>query len=277
LDLATSVTAVRFQGNVSVEGTTGLTGAVTANSASNDITGIDVKKISGDATAADNAEAFFDGTGYAGTNNVIPTVTTLTGHTPQTGDSYPIVSSGVHGNAAIKGYVDDIGIAGAGLSSIPWNSAWDAEVQSEVEDALTAYGASTLNAASVRSAVGLASANLDTQLGTIDDFLDTEIAAIKAKTDNLPSDPADASDIAAAFSAVTAALAALLTTAQTESYRGTNATGSVVQLLYEILQNVTEFSISGTTKTVKKLDGSTTAKTYTLNQSPEPTAITETT
>ena len=34
--------------------------------------------ISTDATAADNAEAFFDGTGYAGTNNVIPTVTTVT-------------------------------------------------------------------------------------------------------------------------------------------------------------------------------------------------------
>ena len=31
-----------------------------------------------DSTAADNAEAFFDGTGYAGTGNVIPTVTTLT-------------------------------------------------------------------------------------------------------------------------------------------------------------------------------------------------------
>ena len=39
---------------------------------------VDVGRISGDATAADNAEAFFDGTGYAGTNNVIPTVTTLT-------------------------------------------------------------------------------------------------------------------------------------------------------------------------------------------------------
>lgn len=37
-----------------------------------------VEQISGDATAADNAESFFDGTGYAGTNNVIPTVTTTT-------------------------------------------------------------------------------------------------------------------------------------------------------------------------------------------------------
>jgi len=39
-------------------------------------------------------------------------------------------------------------------------------------------GLSTLDAAGIRSAVGLASANLDTQLTTIDDLLDTEIAAI---------------------------------------------------------------------------------------------------
>ena len=39
----------------------------------------DVVKVSGDATAANNAESFFDGTGYAGTGNTIPTVTTVTG------------------------------------------------------------------------------------------------------------------------------------------------------------------------------------------------------
>jgi hypothetical protein len=38
---------------------------------------------------------------------------------------------------------------------------------------------------------------LDTELATILAAVDTEIAAIKAKTDNLPSDPADASDIGA--------------------------------------------------------------------------------
>jgi hypothetical protein len=32
-----------------------------------------------------------------------------------------------------------IGALGAGLTSIPWNAAWDAEVQSEVTDALNAY------------------------------------------------------------------------------------------------------------------------------------------
>jgi len=36
---------------------------------------VNVRQISEDTTAADNMEKFFDGTGYAGTNNVIPTVT----------------------------------------------------------------------------------------------------------------------------------------------------------------------------------------------------------
>jgi hypothetical protein len=85
-------------------------------------------------------------------------------------------------------------------------------------------GGGGLDAAGVRAAIGLASANLDTQLAAIDDsvdtevasivstlatilaLIDTEVAAIKAKTDNLPSDPADASDIAASFATLTAAL-----------------------------------------------------------------------
>jgi hypothetical protein len=41
--------------------------------------------------------------------------------------------------AAIEAQTDDIGAGGAGLSAIPWNAAWDAEVQSEVTDALNAY------------------------------------------------------------------------------------------------------------------------------------------
>jgi hypothetical protein len=49
----------------------------------------------------------------------------------------------------------------------------------------TATGFSTLDAAGVRTAVGLASANLDTQLAAIDDAVDLEVAAIKAVTDKL--------------------------------------------------------------------------------------------
>jgi hypothetical protein len=42
-----------------------------------------------------------------------------------------------------------------------------------------------LDAAGVRSAIGLAAANLDTQLSAIDDYIDTEVAAIKTVTDKL--------------------------------------------------------------------------------------------
>lgn len=72
-------------------------------------------------------------------------------------------------------------------------------------------GLTDLDAAGVRTAVGLATANLDTQigtlatgslLGTVASYIDTEVAAIKAKTDNLPADPADASDIAAALATI---------------------------------------------------------------------------
>lgn len=41
--------------------------------------------------------------------------------------------------AAIEAQTDDIGAAGAGLTAVPWNAAWDAEVQSECTDALNAY------------------------------------------------------------------------------------------------------------------------------------------
>jgi len=51
-----------------------------------------------------------------------------------------------------------------------------------------------LDAAGVRSAVGLGSANLDTQLAAIDDAIDTEVAAIKAKTDLIPAAPAAVGD-----------------------------------------------------------------------------------
>lgn len=101
----------------------------------------------------------------------------------------------------IESQTDDIGVAGAGLTeaggtgdhltAIPWNASWDAQVQSEVEDGLAAYGASTHSAADVwaaatrtltaidedsttldldatiRAAVGLASADLDSQLAAL--------------------------------------------------------------------------------------------------------------
>lgn len=136
----------------------------------------------------------------------------------------------------------------AGLASAHGAGSW-----------ATATGFSTLDAAGVRTAVGLGSANLDTQLG------------------DLPTNAELATSQAAADDATIAAIAAAWTTAMTESYNADGAAPSPAQALFVIMQGVTEFAIAGTTKTVKKLDGSTTAYTETLDSSTAPTAITRAT
>lgn len=73
-----------------------------------------------------------------------------------------------------------------------WTTTPDNTSLYEVYRTAPGTSGSGLDAAGVRAAVGLASANLDTQLGAIDDFLDTEVAAIKTKTDFLPSATAGA-------------------------------------------------------------------------------------
>lgn len=352
-----------------------------------------VKQLSGDATAADNAEAFFDGTGYAGTNNVIPTVTTLT--------NAPSDSSGVTTllsrlTATRAGYLDNLSGGAVALASklkryvqllarkdaaIATDAATElGEINEDVasgagayanttdaQEALrdrgdaawvTATGFSTLTQADIRTAVGLTSANLDTQLTAIDDYLDTEvaailaavdteIAAIKAKTDNLPAAPAATGDIPSAATVAGAvwdlsttghttagtfgeqvktdvdailedtgttlqaevdgihadtediqarlpaalvggridatvdgtgmesgAIDAILTRAMTESYNTDGSTMTVAQALYLIAQRLTEFAISGTSITVKQLDGTTTAYTLTLDDATSPTSST---
>lgn len=172
--------------------------------------------------------------GVTHTGAVIPTVTTLTGHTPQTGDSFA-----------------RIGATGSGLTSLA----------------------------------------TQTSVNTIDDFLDTEIAAILAAVDTEIGDirarlPAalvggrmDSSVAAAglATDAVDEIAAAVNTVALVESYRANGAQGTLTQLLYEILAHLTEASIAGTTKTIKKIDHTTVAATATLDNATAPTSITRAT
>jgi len=169
-------------------------------------------------------------------------------------------------------------LAAAGGSGDPWSTALpgayssgtagyiigtnlNATVSSRLASA--SYTA-PLDAAGVRAAVGLASANLDTQLTAIDDYLDTELAAVKAKTDLLPSDPADQS-------AVEAAILAAWTTALTESYAANGAAFTPAQGLYAIHQMLMDFAISGTTISVKQLGG-TEAFAVTLDDATTPTS-----
>ncbi len=64
------------------------------------------------------------------------------------------------------------------------------------------------------------------------------------------------------------------TVAVTESYNVDGAAPTPVQALMLMLQLLTESSVASTTLTVKKLDGSTTAATLTLNDASTPTSIT---
>jgi len=72
--------------------------------------------------------------GVAGTPDVN---SKLIGGTAQTGNDVGADVNDILVDTAV------IGALGAGLSAIPWNAAWDAEVQSEVADALAVYDSPT--------------------------------------------------------------------------------------------------------------------------------------
>lgn len=92
----------------------------------------DMESISSDVTAATNAEAFFDGTGYAGTNNVIPTVTSVTNQvtanmTAISGDSVAADNleaqfdgTGLTGNTYPSTQLQVAGVSGGATAAQVW-------------------------------------------------------------------------------------------------------------------------------------------------------------
>lgn len=94
-------------------------------------------------------------------------------------------------------------------------------------------------------------------------FADAFLTAAKIATDAIGSDELAAS-----------AVQKILTTAMTESYSTLGGTKTIAQALYEINAMLQEKTVSGTTLTTHRVDGTTTAMTHTLNSSTAPTAIT---
>lgn len=92
---------------------------------------------------------------------------------------------------------------------------------------------------------------------------------------DLAADTIGASELAS--DAITEIVNAVLTTAMTESYNADGAAPTLAQAMFVTMQRLTEFAISGTTVTVKKLDGSTTAYTLTLDDATDPTSTTRAT
>lgn len=91
----------------------------------------------------------------------------------------------------------------------------------------------------------------------------------------IAADAIGASELAA--DAVSEIVTGILTTQMTEAYAADGVAPTLAQALCLIQQQLGDFSISGTTMTVKKVDGSTTAATFTLNDATSPTSITRAT
>ena len=210
------------------------------------------------------------------------TVTTLTGHTAQTGDSFarlgaPAGASVSADILAIDNFVDGIestltlvaiadavwdeaiaghltaGTTGAALNAAgsagdPWSTAIPG-----------AYGAGTagkilgdnINAT-------ISSRASQTSLDTVDDFLDTEVAAIKAKTDLIPAAPAAVGDIPTAIQNADTLLDRNMAT-------GTDSGSPTVRTVRQALRFLrNKWSISAGTLTVTKEDDTTASFTATV-------------
>ena len=106
----------------------------------------------------------------------------------------------------------------------------------------------------------------------------TDLNTILADTDELQTNQGNWLT-ATGFSTHSAAdvASAVLTTQMTESYNTDGTAPTLTQAVMLALQTLTEFAISGTTLTVKQLDGSTTAATFTLDDGTSPTSLTRAT
>ena len=146
-------------------------------------------------------------------------------------------------------------IAGVNVTTIEGADATDA-VQTSAGAALIAYNLDHLMKTPVAS-----NADMTTEIpdGTV--------------LSNLMTKTGDTSDYAYATDSLEG-LAGVWTTALTESYASDGAAATPAQLLYMIYCTVGEFSITDTTITGKKVDGSTTAMTWTINSASSPTSRT---
>ena len=198
----------------------------------------DIVSVSGDSTAATNLESDYDGTGYAKTNSTIGTTTT---NTDMRGTDSAFLAASAPTNFGDLAITASTGRVTVGTNSDKTGYSISGTLQTL--DALNDFDPSADTVANV------------TTTGTVTNGV----------TVSTVSDGAIGADAVADI---------WTSTALAESYASDGSTGTPAQLLYQIQQALTEFAISSTTLTVKKLDGSTTASTYTLDDASSPTSRT---
>ena len=148
-----------------------------------------------------------------------------------------------------------IGTDGAGLTNIPWNSAWDAEVQSECTDALNAYDpptATEMNARTLPSADYATAAALSTHDGKLD-TVDTVVDGIQADLSN-------ATDGLGALKALLDQIVSDLESAYTDATSlTTNSLRDRIRTLGWIIRNKMEVTNANGNTVIYKDDGTTSA------------------
>jgi hypothetical protein len=135
---------------------------------------------------------------------------------------------------------------------------------------LTAAGLATDAVTEIQT--GLATSATQTSQGatlaTIAGYIDTEVAAIKAKTDNLPASPAATGDAMTLTSGERTSIADATLGRSVATVEATAAEWSLASLILAALES----SISGTTWTIKRTDGTTLhlTKTVATNAAADP-------
>lgn len=217
---------------------------------------VNVTQISDDSTAADNAEAVFDGTGAVAAN-----VTQIQGHA--------LAGSGTQLADGFETFFDvanpaktmnDVGATGDGLTA--------ADVWSYDTRTLTAFSLEVTTDAASREASkadvsGLATAAALATVGG-------SVEAVQAKTDNLPASPAavgSAMTLAAAERDSVADAVLARSVANVEAAAGEHTLCTIVLAMLE-------GAVSGSTWTIRRTDGSTTHATKTVTTDPDADPIT---
>jgi hypothetical protein len=118
--------------------------------------------------------------------------------------------------AAVEAQTDDIGTAGAGLTAIPWNTAWNSQLASPA-DIRTEMDTNSVDFNTLLTRLGVPVTTIAGDIAALEtggggataievrqemDLNSTQFQAIRAKTDALPTDPADQSLLTASIDAV---------------------------------------------------------------------------
>ncbi len=161
--------------------------------------------LGGAAQSATDLKDFADA-GYDPATHKLEEVKVLTGHTAQTGDSFARL-----GNPAGASVSADVAAVKADSAAILTDTA----------DMQPKLGTPAVSVSADLAAIQADTNDLQTQIGAagagltaISQYIDTEVAAIKAKTDNLPADPADESSVQATLATLASYLAVRSATAQ---------------------------------------------------------------